>query len=190
MSGQDAAKWELMHALELFQLFACKLEEVDEKLTELLQETGYHDSLVSIPGLSAVGAALLLGEVGDPSRYRSSKEWVKLAGLNLIENQSGRLKREGKRISRVGRPVLRHILYFLSIPLRTHNPEFRVHYLQLRKRGKPAMKATVASMHKILRLTFSLCKSGQCYQQPSGSAERLEELKEEWAQIKAQKAAA
>ena len=72
---------------------------------------------MSIPGLSAVGAALLLGEVGDPARYKNAKEWVKLAGLNLVENQSGKQKREGKRISRIGRPVLPTAQRRLSSPL-------------------------------------------------------------------------
>ena len=106
---------------------------------------------------------------------------MKLAGLNLIENQSGKLKREGKRISRVGRPVLRHVLYYISIPLRTHNPEFRVHYLELRRRGKHTMKAVVASMHKLLRLAFALCRTGETYKLPQGASERAAELRAEWA---------
>jgi transposase len=183
--GQEAAKFELRNALEIFCLLSKKIEEVEQKLTECLKRTSYYEPLVSVPGLSAVGAALLLAETGDPSQYRSAKEWVKLAGLNLIENQSGKLKREGKRISRVGRPVLRHVLYTLSMPLRTHNPEFRVHYLELRRRGKVSMKAVVASMHKLLRLTFALCRSGTAYELPEGASERAQELKAEWANKKA-----
>ena len=183
--GQKAAKFELLHALDIFCLLSKKIEEVEEKLTDCLKETSYYEPLVSIPGLSAVGAALLLAETGDPSQYKSAKEWVKLAGLNLIENQSGKLKREGKRISKVGRPVLRHVLYYLSIPLRTHNPEFRVHYLELRRRGKISMKAVVASMHKLLRLTFALCRNGTLYELPQEASERAQELKAEWASKKA-----
>jgi transposase len=179
--GQDAAKFELHHALEIFRLLSKKIEEVEEKLTDCLKRTSYHEPLVSVPGLSAVGAALLLAETGDPGQYKSAKEWVKLAGLNLIENQSGKLKREGKRISRVGRPVLRHVLYYISIPLRTHNPEFRVHYLELRRRGKHTMKAVVASMHKLLRLAFALCRTGETYKLPQGASERAAELRAEWA---------
>jgi len=184
--GLETARWELKHCVELFRLLTAKLKEIDLKLVEAAEKTGYLDALASIPGLSLVGAALLLGEVGNPAQYRSAKEWIKLAGLNLIENQSGgRQKREGKRISRVGRPVLRHVLYYLSIPILRHNPEFRVHYLQLRKRGKPAMKAIVASMHKILRLTFALCRTGQRYQEPPDIRQRVAELKEEWTRQQA-----
>lgn len=183
--GQAAAKFELSHALEIFCLLSEKIKQVEEKLVDCLRRTSYYEPLVSVPGLSAVGAALLLAETGDPSQYKSAKEWVKLAGLNLIENQSGKLKREGKRISRAGRPVLRHVLYYLSIPLRTHNPEFRVHYLELRRRGKVSMKAVVASMHKLLRLTFALCRSGSTYILPKGASERAAELKAEWATKKA-----
>lgn len=178
--GQETARWELEHAIELFRLFDSKLQQIDQRLVTLLKETGYHDCLASIPGLSATGAALILAEIGDPESFTNAKEWVKLAGLNLVENQSGKGKREGRRISKVGRPVLRHVLYNLTIPLLRHNTEFRVHFLQLKNRGKHPMKAVVASMHKILRLTFALCRTKESYREPIDSRQTLERLVSEW----------
>ena len=45
--------------------------------------------LGDIPGLTAVGAAAILAEAGDPCRYDSSSSLVKHAGLSPAENASG-----------------------------------------------------------------------------------------------------
>ena len=183
--GMESARWELQLAAATVKSLSDRLREVDDQLVRLASKTGYLEALVSMPGLSAVGAALLLGEVGDPSRYRNAKEWTKLAGLNLVENQSGKTKREGKRISRIGRPVLRHVLYYLCIPVLRHNADFRVSYLELKKRGKPTMKAIVAAMCRLLRVCFALCRSKQSYQLRADSPVKLAQLKEEHALKKA-----
>lgn len=46
----------------------------------LLGALGYAELAATVPGLSAVGAAAILGETGDPSRYGSARTWVKHAG--------------------------------------------------------------------------------------------------------------
>ncbi len=189
--GQEAAKWELLQAIDLVDTLKKKITEVDAKLTDLARATGYLESLESIPGLSAVGAALLLAEVGDPSRYRNAKEWVKLAGLNLIENQSGKKKLgEGKSISKVGRPVLRHVLYTLSFPLLRHNPEFRAANLSMRNDGKHPMKGIIAAMCRLLRVSFSLCKTKQLYRSNPDSHAKIKRLQDEIEARKAVKKAA
>jgi transposase len=64
------------------------------------------DQLGHSPGLTAVGAAAILAETGDPRRYENSSSLVKHAGLSPSDNTSGAF--EGlSRISRRGRPGLR-----------------------------------------------------------------------------------
>ena len=62
--------------------------------------------LGDIPGLTAVGAAAILAETGDPRRYDSSSSLVKHAGLSPSENASGAFAGQA-HISRRGRPGLR-----------------------------------------------------------------------------------
>ena len=62
--------------------------------------------MTSIDGLSATGAAVILAETGDLSRFSSGRAVVKHAGLNPSEHTSATLA--GKtRISHRGRPGLR-----------------------------------------------------------------------------------
>ena len=83
-----------------------RLAEVETRMVEVLDELGLTDYVTSIPGVSAVGAAAILAETGDPTRFDSPRALVKHAGLCPRENTSGTYSGRS-RISRRGRPRLR-----------------------------------------------------------------------------------
>jgi transposase len=75
-------------------------------MVAVLDALGLTDSVTSIDGLSAVGAAAILAETGDMNRFPSLRSMVKHAGLCPRDNTSGR--QEGTTsISGRGRPELR-----------------------------------------------------------------------------------
>lgn len=87
---------------------ACRhrLADIEARMVAVLDELDLTDLVTSIPGLSAVGAAQILGESGDPSRFPSPRSLVKHAGLCPRENNSG--NHTGvSRLSGRGRPGLR-----------------------------------------------------------------------------------
>ena len=57
-------------------------------MVAVLEELGL-SRLADIPALTAVGAASILAETGDPRRYDSSSSVVKHAGLSPSDNASG-----------------------------------------------------------------------------------------------------
>jgi transposase len=67
---------------------------------------GLVELVCSIPGLSAVGAATILAETGDPHRFDSGRAVVKQAGLCPRDNASG-TSQGTTRISGRGRSGLR-----------------------------------------------------------------------------------
>ena len=83
--------------------------------------------LAGIPGLTAVGAAAVLAETGDPRRYDSSSSLVKHAGLSPAGNASGAFEGQA-RISRRGRPGLRLAVWRAIWPLLIHNPVMAAKY--------------------------------------------------------------
>ena len=58
-----------------------RLADVDARMVEVLDELELTERVTSIPGLSAVGAAAILAETGDPPRFDSPRALVKHAGL-------------------------------------------------------------------------------------------------------------
>ena len=83
-----------------------RLADTEGRMTAVLDELGLTELVTSIDGLSAVGAAVILAETGELSRFSSGRAVVKHAGLNPSEHTSATLA--GKtRISHRGRPGLR-----------------------------------------------------------------------------------
>jgi transposase len=77
-----------------------------QRLVTVLGELGLTELAASITGLSAIGAAAILAETGDPRRFTTGRPPVKHAGLAPRQknygNYTGRTRTTGQ-----GRPALR-----------------------------------------------------------------------------------
>jgi transposase len=83
-----------------------RLAAVEARMVAVLDDLGLTELVTSIAGLTAVGAAAILAETGDPARFATPRSLVKHAGLCPRDNASGGF--QGKTsISGRGRPGLR-----------------------------------------------------------------------------------
>ena len=103
-----------------------QLRAVEADMAAVLGELGL-SRLADIPALTAVGAAAILAETGDPRRYDSSSSLVKHAGLAPADNASGAF-RGAAHISRRGRPGLRLAVWRAVWPMLVHNPVMAAKY--------------------------------------------------------------
>jgi transposase len=83
-----------------------KLTDTEQRMTSVLDELQLTELATSIPGISAVGAAAILAETGDPRRFTSARALVKHAGLAPREKLSGSFVGRTK-LTGAGRPGLR-----------------------------------------------------------------------------------
>ena len=75
-----------------------------------IRKVQHVEKLLAIKGVGSVTIAGFIAEVGDIRRFKSPKQIQKYAGLELVENSSG--KHKGRtRISRRGRRKIRKILH-------------------------------------------------------------------------------
>jgi transposase len=107
-----------------------RLADAEGRMCAVLDELGLTPLVTSIDGLSAVGAAVILAETGDLSRFASARSVVKHAGLNPAENTSATLAGR-TRISRRGRPGLRTAAWRAAWPGLRHNRVLRARYAHL-----------------------------------------------------------
>jgi transposase len=85
---------------------ADKLADTEARMTDVVHELKLTELATSIPGLSAVGAAAILAETGDPNRFATARALVKHAGLAPREKLSGTFVGRTK-LTGQGRPALR-----------------------------------------------------------------------------------
>jgi transposase len=95
-----------------------RLREVETRLVAVLDGLELTALVTSIPGLSAVGAAVILAETGG---FATARSVVKHAGLNPAENTSASFRGQ-TRVSHRGRPALRAAAWRAVWGALPHNP--------------------------------------------------------------------
>ena len=103
-----------------------QLRAVEADMVAVLDELGL-SRLADIPALTAVGAAAILAETGDPRRYDGSSSLVKHAGMSPSDNASGAFAGQA-HISRRGRPGLRLTVWRAVWPMLQYNPVMAAKY--------------------------------------------------------------
>jgi transposase len=122
----ERARWVLAD----WRSATARLAEVQARMVDVLDELGLTGYVTSIPGVSAVGAAAILAETGDPTRFDSPRTLVKHAGLCPRENSSGTFTGRSQ-ISRRGRPRLRLAAWRAVWGALAHNPVMAARYRHL-----------------------------------------------------------
>jgi transposase len=140
-------------ALVDWQRLRGQRDDVEARMVGILNDLELTDLVVSIPGLSAVGAAAILAETGDPTRFDSARALVKHAGLAPRDNESGTFRGTTK-ISGRGRPELRLAAWRAVWGALAHNPVLAARHHHLRHRDTNQLtdhQARVAVAGSLLR---------------------------------------
>ncbi|SEL27345.1 Transposase IS116/IS110/IS902 family protein [Paenibacillus sp. OK003] len=156
--GLRAARLELLSLLEQFELFSKQVEMTMNQVMDILNEIPGTTQMLNIPGVGAVTVAGFLAEVGDLSHYDHGQQIIRLAGLNLKENSSG--KRKGKTgITKRGRSRLRALLFRCVMPMVAKNEEFKALHKYFTTRSQNPLKkkqSLIALCGKLIRVLHTL----------------------------------
>jgi transposase len=164
-TGLVAAEASLQNLLNEYDLYSQQYQQLEQLMLVLLQQVPHAEKLLEIKGIGLITAATFVGEVGDIRRFQDPRQIQKLAGLNLVENSSGKHKGKSK-ISRRGRRRLRHGLFMAMITILATNPEFRqLHQKNLKRETNPLnkMQSIVALCGKLIRVFYALLRTGRDY---------------------------
>ena len=147
---------------------------VETRMVEVLDELGLTQLATSIPGLSAVGAAAILAETGDPTRFSSARALVKHAGLCPRDNTSGTY--QGKTgISGRGRPQLRLAAWRAVWAALRNNPVLAARHAHLTGRAENKLtsaQARVAVAGSLLRQLHAVLTTGTAWDPAIASGHR------------------
>lgn len=144
-----------------------------EKEMELLEielldnvKKEYQESLTllkSIPGIGNKTALMLLVFTDGFERFQSAKELCSYAGLTPIIRQSGTSVKGRPRISKMGNPKLRNLLFMCSFNACKYNRACKALYDRIVAKGKSKKLALIAVCNKLLKQAFSIVKNGIPY---------------------------
>jgi len=154
-----------LHFSQLDSLQA-QLEQVLQALTTCLADLPEAPYLLSMASMKAPTVALFLAEIGDPKRYRTAEQWVKLAGIQPVPNTSGKKQLSKTPMSHHGRARLRTLLYFTCLRLVHQDVLFARLYAHLHRRPKnplTKMQALGVLMNKLLHILWALVHNQTTY---------------------------
>lgn len=151
--------------LEDWKLLRRKLARTEGLMLDCLDRLGLRGLAGSIDGVTALSAATMLAESGDPSRFASARSIVKHSGLSPSENTSATL--EGKtRISRRGRPGLRTAAWRAVWGAMQGNAVLQAKYRHLTSRDKNRLtggQARAACAAALLRWLWAVVATRQAW---------------------------
>lgn len=138
------------------------LQIVLEEIIELAKTLPNYDSIASIPGIGENLAARILAEIGDISRFNNASQLVAFSGVDPQIYQSGQVSGLHLRISKKGNKKLRCLSYLaVTCMIKTSRDTSIVDFYKKKKAdGLASKSALVASMNKLIRIIYSLCKNG------------------------------
>lgn len=133
-----------------------EIAHVEARMLAVLDALELTELVTTITGLSAVGAAAILAQAGDPARYDCPRTWVKHAGLCPRANESGTFHGATK-VSGRGRPALRTAAWRAVWGALSHNPVYTARYQHLTTRADNPLRpgqARAAIAAALLRQLF------------------------------------
>jgi len=161
---KDICVLELHMLIQQYDLLRQQIDRVENRLEKRVKELNPH--MISVPGIGELTTSVVLGELGDLSRFESAGQVTAYSGLDPSVMESGRSHKTG-HISKRGSPMLREALYNAALSAMRVNPVCRQLYQRLRAKGKHHKVCMVAVARKLLLIAYSVEKNKRDFYVPS-----------------------
>ena len=161
---KDICILELHMLIQQHELLSLHIYRVEQRLEKRVKDLNPH--MISIPGIGELTTSVVLGELGDLSRFESADQVTAYSGLDPSVMESGRSHKTG-HISKRGSPMLREALYNAALPAIRANPVCKQLYQRLRDKGKHHKVCMVAVARKLLHIAYSVEKNKRDFYVPS-----------------------
>ena len=138
---------------------------LEKQLQEIVKKT-YQDLLTrleSIPGLGRKTSLMLIVLTDGFERFETANALCSYSGLTPTIRQSGSSIKGRPRISKMGNPKLRNLLFMCSFTACKHNKACKAIFDRIVAKGKSKKLALIAVCNKLLKQAFAIAKSGLIY---------------------------
>lgn len=142
--------------------------ETENKIEETCKQFTEYDYLLTIPGFGPDVSAKVLGAIGNPHRFFNQQQVLKMAGLDLGADRSGKTSQTAVPvISKQGKADLRYALYQAAFIAASRNKDFMFYFVkQLQGREKEKgikTKRYVKLSAKLLVIAWTLMKNQEAF---------------------------
>ena len=160
--AQDAFSFQLKQLIDRMNFLDKQIEALDCQILEYYEKFDCY--LHTIPGIGMIGAATILAEIGDISRFKNSSALVAFAGIDPTVRQSGEFNSTHNHMSKRGSPYLRHAIFLAATTCSFHNSPLNAYYKKKRDQGKHHLTATGAVARKLTTIIYAVLRDSKPYE--------------------------
>lgn len=158
---RDSFSLQLKLLIEQIKFIDAQVNDVEHEIKVILDKI--NSPITTIPGIADVNAAVLLGEIGDISRFSNSSKLAAYAGIDASVSQSGEYQSTNNKMSKRGSPYLRKALFQAALIAAFNDPVFSAFYQKKRAEGKHHLTAVGAVARKLCNTIFAVLKYNTPY---------------------------
>jgi len=161
-----AAVYEAKMLVKRFKSVRQESLQIMEQIEAICRRLPSYKLLLTIPGFGPYIAPLVLSALANPLRFKSRKQVIRLAGLDLNASRSGKKSQDSVPvISKKGDADLRYGLYQAALIASYHNDYFRTIYHRVLegRQGERGIKtkARVKLAAKMLVVAWTMLKNNE-----------------------------
>ena len=160
--AQDAFSFQLKQLIDRMNFLDKQIEALDCQILEYYEKFDCY--LHTIPGIGIIGAATILAEIGDISRFKNSSSLIAFAGIDPTVRQSGEFNSTHNHMSKRGSPYLRHAIFLAATTCSFHNSPLNAYYKKKRDQGKHHLTATGAVARKLTTVIYAVLRDSKPYE--------------------------
>jgi len=144
------------------------IKQTEEKILGLCKQFPEYSYILTIPGFGPDVSAKVLGAIGDPDRFQNGKQVLKMGGLDLSADRSGKdSDKATPEISKRGEADLRYALYQAALIASVQNRDVMIYYTN-KIRGREREKGIHTKMRvklaaKLLVIAWTLMKKKEAF---------------------------
>ena len=159
--AKNAFSFQIKQIISQISFIESQIEELEVEISNLLQST--NQVITTITGIGNILGAIIIGEIGDISRFETAPQLVAYAGLDVAVKQSGEFVGTQTKISKRGSPYLRRAIWLAATVASFRDPALSQYYESLKARGKHHLTCVGAVARKLTNIIFAVLRDNKPY---------------------------
>ena len=153
-NGDKSLSIQITHCIEQIELLNAQLANVESEMEDIVSSL---DSVImTTPGIGAINGGMMLGEIGDISRFSHPSKLLAFAGLDPSVYQSGNFQAKHTKMSKRGSRTLRYALINAAHNVVKNNKTFQNFYERKREQGLTHYSALGHCAGKLVRIIHKM----------------------------------
>lgn len=152
--NNDTLSLQILQSITQIEMYTTQLADVEQSIQNIMDKM---DSVIkSIPGIGALNGAMIIGEIGNISRFEKPCQLLAYAGLDPSVYQSGNFTASRTRMSKRGSRLLRYALINAAWQTTLVNKTFKDYYDLKISQGRRHYNALGHVAHKLVRVIHKM----------------------------------